>query len=536
MSLAERTKFQVLAPIVRGKKGRHEKVFESAKKSGYVRVIVDGNMYDLSEDITLDKNIKHNIEIVVDRLIVRSGIEKRLTDSIENALKLGNGLVNIDVIGGDTITFSQNFACVDCGISIDEIQPRSFSFNHPFGACPDCYGLGYKMEFDVDLMIPDKSLSINEGAIVVLGWQSANDKKSFTNAILQALCKKYKFDLDTPFEDYSDNIKDILINGTHGESVPVHYTGQRGQGVYDIAFEGLVQMEVDELCQTNGGELTLQRLLDLAYSVDCCHVVPGIRDDAALGRFYVENEFLPELEQVPESVLELLDYAKIGEKMRRDEHGAMTPNGYVVREAELRQAPPNLGRPPRKPPYMIHFLCVSDVRAVKLYLPAKQAELDAVLDCLEVDSWQEVQLEECDTAMPEMWAFVDMAHTSMEQVNQFAQCLEMLDANGELAAFKAVASQLDIYKLEDAMALTEHLSEYAFEPNIHSLEDRAREELSLMADGPELDLLIRNLNLTAYGADLMYRDRGILSDYGYVHRPDGQPMHLPQQGMDMTMQ
>lgn len=234
-----------------------------------------------------------------------------------------------------------------------------------------------------------------------------------------------------------------------------------------IAFEGLVQMEVDELCQTNGGELTLQRLLDLAYSVDGCHVVPGIRDDAALGRFYAENEFLPELEQVPDSVLELLDYAKIGEKMRRDEHGAMTPNGYVVREAELRQAPPNLGRPPRKPPYMIHFLCVSDVRAVKLYLPAKQAELDAVLDCLEVDSWQEVQLEECDTAMPEMWAFVDMAHTSMEQVNQFAQCLEMLDANGELAAFKAVVSQLDIYKLEDAMALTEHLSEYAFEPNIH---------------------------------------------------------------------
>ncbi len=241
MSLAERTKFQVLAPIVRGKKGRHEKVFESAKKSGYVRVIVDGNMYDLSEDITLDKNIKHSIEIVVDRLSIREGIEKRLTDSIENALKLGNGLVNIDVIGGDTITFSQNFACVDCGVSIDEIQPRSFSFNNPFGACPDCYGLGYKMEFDVDLMIPDKSLSINEGAIVVLGWQSANDKKSFTNAILQALCKKYKFDLDTPFEDYSDNIKDILINGTHGESVPVHYTGQRGQGVYDIAFEGLVR-------------------------------------------------------------------------------------------------------------------------------------------------------------------------------------------------------------------------------------------------------------------------------------------------------
>ena len=303
-----------------------------------------------------------------------------------------------------------------------------------------------------------------------------------------------------------------------------------------IAFEGLVQMEVDKLCQTNGGELTLQRLLDLAYSVDGCHVVPEVRDDAALGRFYVENEFLPELEQVPDSVLELLDYAKIGERMRRDEHGAMTPNGYVVREAELRQAPPNLGRPPRKPPYMIRFLCASDTCAMRLDLPTTQTRLNAVLDALGVDSWQEVQLEECDTAMPEMWAFVDMAHTSMEQVNQFAQCLEMLDANGELAAFKAVASQLDIYKLEDAMALAEHLSEYAFEPSIHSLEDRAREELALMADGPELDLLIRNLNLTAYGADLMYRDRGILSDYGYVHRPDGQPIHLPQQGMDMTMQ
>ena len=241
LELPERTKFQILAPIVRGKKGRHEKVFESAKKSGYVRVIVDGNMYQLTEEITLDKNIKHNIEIVVDRLSIREGIEKRLTDSIENALKLGNGLMNLDVIGGETITFSQNFACTDCGISIDEIQPRSFSFNNPFGACPDCYGLGYKMEFDVDLMIPNQSLSINQGAIVVLGWQSANDKKSFTNAILQALCKKYKFDLDTPFEKYPRKSKDILIYGTNGESVPVHYTGQRGQGIYDIAFEGLIR-------------------------------------------------------------------------------------------------------------------------------------------------------------------------------------------------------------------------------------------------------------------------------------------------------
>lgn len=253
LELPERTKFQILAPIVRGKKGRHEKVFESAKKSGYVRVRVDGNMYELSEEIKVDKNIKHSIEIVIDRLSIREGIEKRLTDSIENALKLGNGLMEVDVIGGETVTFSQNFACPDCGISIDEIQPRSFSFNNPFGACPDCFGLGYKMEFDVDLMIPDKSLSINQGAIVVLGWQSANDPKSFTNAILQALCKRYDFDLDTPFEEYPKNIQDILINGTNGEKVPVHYKGQRGIGTYDIAFEGLIR-NVERRYRETGAE------------------------------------------------------------------------------------------------------------------------------------------------------------------------------------------------------------------------------------------------------------------------------------------
>ena len=253
LELPERTKFQILAPIVRGKKGRHEKVFESAKKSGYVRVRVDGNMYELSEEIKLDKNIKHSIEIVIDRLSIREGIEKRLTDSIENALKLGNGLMEVDVIGGETVTFSQNFACPDCGISIDEIQPRSFSFNNPFGACPDCFGLGYKMEFDVDLMIPDKSLSINQGAIVVLGWQSANDPKSFTNAILQALCKRYDFDLDAPFEEYPKNIQDILINGTNGEKVPVHYKGQRGIGTYDIAFEGLIR-NVERRYRETGAE------------------------------------------------------------------------------------------------------------------------------------------------------------------------------------------------------------------------------------------------------------------------------------------
>jgi len=241
LMLEERTKFQILAPIVRGKKGRHEKVFESARKSGYLRARVDGNMYELTEEIKLDKNIKHSIEIIIDRLSIREGIEKRLTDSVENALKLGNGLMIVDVIGGEEMTFSQNFACPDCGISIDEVQPRSFSFNNPFGACPDCYGLGYKMEFDEDLIIPDKSLSINQGAIVVLGWQSANDGKSFSNAILNALALKYNFSLDTPFEDYPKEIHDILIYGTNGEKVAVRYKGQRGVGVYDIAFEGLIK-------------------------------------------------------------------------------------------------------------------------------------------------------------------------------------------------------------------------------------------------------------------------------------------------------
>ena len=241
LMLEERTKFQILAPVVRGKKGRHEKVFESAKKSGYLRVRVDGNMYELTEEIKLEKNIKHSIEIIIDRLSIREGIEKRLTDSVENALKLGNGLMIVDVIGGEEMTFSQNFACPGCGISIDEVQPRSFSFNNPFGACPDCYGLGYKMEFDEDLIIPDKSLSINQGAIVVLGWQSANDGKSFSNAILQALALKYNFSLDTPFEDYPKEIHDILIYGTNGEKVAVRYKGQRGIGVYDIAFEGLIK-------------------------------------------------------------------------------------------------------------------------------------------------------------------------------------------------------------------------------------------------------------------------------------------------------
>ena len=240
MELPERTKIQLLAPMVRGRKGRHEKVLEQARKSGYVRVMIDGNLHELSEDIQLEKNIKHNIEIVVDRLIVKEGIEKRLTDSIETVMKLTDGLMILDVADGEPVNFSQNFSCPDCGISIEEVEPRSFSFNNPFGACPECFGLGYKMEFDPDLMIPDKSLSINQGAIVVMGWQSCAKEGSFTRAILDALAAEYGFDLDTPFCNYSKEIHDILIYGTNGRSVKVHYTGQRGTGVYDVVFEGLI--------------------------------------------------------------------------------------------------------------------------------------------------------------------------------------------------------------------------------------------------------------------------------------------------------
>ena len=241
LELSEGTKIQLLAPVVRGRKGRHEKLFERAKKSGYVRVRVDGNLYELSEDIVLDKNIKHNIEIIVDRLVVRPGIERRLTDSIENVLALAEGLMTVDVIGGEPINFSQSFSCPDCGISIEEIEPRSFSFNNPFGACPVCFGLGYKMEFDVDLMIPDQSLSISEGAIVAIGWQSCTDKNSFSGAILEALSKEYRFSLSTPFQDYPEEVKNILIHGTNGKTVKVHYVGQRGEGFYDIAFDGLIR-------------------------------------------------------------------------------------------------------------------------------------------------------------------------------------------------------------------------------------------------------------------------------------------------------
>ena len=253
MSLPERTRIQLLAPVVRGRKGTHAKLLEQAKRSGYVRVRIDGNMYELSEDIKLEKNIKHNIEIIVDRLIVRTGIEKRLTDSVENVLHLAEGLLVVDVIDGEPMNFSQSFSCPDCGISIEEIEPRSFSFNNPFGACPECFGLGYKMEFSEELMIPNPSLSINEGAIAVLGWQSCTDKSSFTHAILDALCKEYGFDLDTPFEKYPKKIHDVLIHGTNGKSVKVFYKGQRGEGVYDIAFEGLIK-NVERRYRETGSE------------------------------------------------------------------------------------------------------------------------------------------------------------------------------------------------------------------------------------------------------------------------------------------
>ena len=257
MTLPERTKIQLLAPVVRGRKGRHEKVLEQAKRSGYVRVMIDGSQYELSEEITLDKNLKHNVSIIVDRLAVKPGIEKRLTDSVENVLDLADGLLVVDTMDGNQLNFSQSFSCPDCGISMEEIEPRSFSFNNPFGACPSCVGLGYKMEFDEDLMIPDKTVSIADGAITVLGWQSCTDKSSYTRAVLDALAEEYDFSLSTPFGEYPKKIHDILIYGTNGKSVKVHYRGQRGVGVYDVAFEGLIK-NVERRYRETGSDSTKQ--------------------------------------------------------------------------------------------------------------------------------------------------------------------------------------------------------------------------------------------------------------------------------------
>ena len=268
MELPERTKIQLLAPVVRGRKGTHAKLLDQARRSGYVRAEIDGNVYELSEEITLDKNIKHTIAIIVDRLIVKPGIEKRLTDSLETVLNLADGLAVVDTMDGNYMNFSQSFSCPDCGVSIDEIEPRSFSFNNPFGACPECLGLGYKMEFDPDLMIPDKSLSISEGAIVVMGWQSCTDKSSFTNAILNALCREYGFDLDTPFKDYPKKIQDIILYGTGGHSVKVYYKGQRGEGVYDVAFPGLIR-NVEQRYKETGSESMKQEYESFMQITPC---------------------------------------------------------------------------------------------------------------------------------------------------------------------------------------------------------------------------------------------------------------------------
>ena len=274
MALKERTKILLLAPVVRGKKGRHEKVLEQARKSGYVRVRIDVSQYDLEEEITLDKNIKHNIEIIVDRLVIKEGIEKRLADSLENVLKLADGLAFVEVVDGTPMTFSQNFSCPDCGISIDEIEPRSFSFNNPFGACPTCFGLGYKMEFDEQLMIPDQSLSIDQGAIIVPGWQSCTDEGSFTRAILNALAEEFHFTLDVPFESYSKEIHDILIHGTN-KSVKVRYKGQRGEGVYDIVFEGLIK-NVERRYRETGSE-TIKAEYETFMRITPCSTCKGMR-------------------------------------------------------------------------------------------------------------------------------------------------------------------------------------------------------------------------------------------------------------------
>lgn len=302
-----------------------------------------------------------------------------------------------------------------------------------------------------------------------------------------------------------------------------------------VAFEGLVQMESDKLHQENGSELTIQRLLDLAYSVDCCHVVPEVRDDTALGRFYVENDFLPELEKVPDKVLELLDYEKIGRQVCQNECGTITPHGYVERHSELKQAPVDLGKPPRKPAYIMRFLCSNESQTVPLNLPTSQPELNTVLTRLALDDWQEMHLECEDTAVPDMWSFTDMAYDGMEQLNRFAQCLADLNANGELVKFKAVAQQLQLSRLEEAIALTGHLDEYSFEPEIHSPRELARDELNVITGEKECKLLLPHLDLDAYGQDVMRRDNGVLGDYGYLARLDGQPIQAPRQEMELTM-
>ena len=318
MALPDRTKIQLLAPVVRGRKGEHEKLFNKARKSGYVRVIVDGNQYELEEEFKLDKNIKHNIEIVVDRLVVKEGIEKRLTDSIENVLKLANGLLIVDVIDGEPLRFSESFSCPDCGISIDEIEPRSFSFNNPFGACPECFGLGFKMEFSEELMIPDKSLSLNEGAIKVMGWQSSGKEDSFTHQVLVALAKEYDFSLDTPYEELSEDIRHMLIFGAD-RSVPVHYTGQRGTGVYDITFEGLVE-NVNRRYRETHSEYTKKEYEEYMTVTDC-PVCKGQRLKKESLAVTVDDKNIYELTTIPiRDLVEYFDDMKLSKHQEKIGH------------------------------------------------------------------------------------------------------------------------------------------------------------------------------------------------------------------------
>ncbi|MCM1383143.1 MAG: excinuclease ABC subunit UvrA [Bacteroidales bacterium] len=304
MALAEGTRIQLLAPVVRGRKGEHAKVLDRAKRSGYVRVRIDGSLYELTEEIKLDKNLKHNIEIVVDRLVVKPGIERRLADSIENVLGLTEGLLTVDIIDGEPLHFSQSFACPDCDISISEVEPRSFSFNNPFGACPECLGLGYKMEFEPDLMIPDRKLSINQGAIAVMGWQSCADKGSFTNAILQALCKEYHFDLDTPFEEYPEKIQSMLLHGTGGKEVKVYYTGQRGSGVYPVAFEGIIR-NVERRYKETFSE-TMKQEYESFMRITPCRECKGMRLKKDSLAVTVCNKNIYEITSL--SILELQDF------------------------------------------------------------------------------------------------------------------------------------------------------------------------------------------------------------------------------------
>lgn len=330
MALPEHSKFQVLAPVVRGRKGQHVKLFENAKRSGYVRVMVDGNLYELSEEIKLDKNKKHNIEIVIDRLTNRAGIEKRLTDSLETTLRLAEGLVVVDVIGGEPMNFSQSFSCPDCGISLDEIEPRVFSFNNPFGACPVCLGLGYRMEFDVDLMIPDKSLSIAEGAIAAMGWQSSTDSSSFTHAILVALAKEYNFDLTTPFQDYPEDIKNILIYGTNGHEVKVHYRGQRGQGIYDVAFDGLIK-NMERRYRETSSEMMKQEYENF-MTITPCNECGGRRLKKEALAVTVSDRNIAEVTDM--SMLELADFM---------EHMDLSEQQYLIGDQIIKEIRARVG-------------------------------------------------------------------------------------------------------------------------------------------------------------------------------------------------